>query len=305
MCEWLTRVPRLARAVALVVVAMCVLFVLDGGGARAATGEASSGGSRETIEISVGIPPLAYLIERIGGGFVSVSTLLVSGQDPHTFEPTPRQVVSLIGADIYFSAGLPFEERMVDKIRGSGAQVTVVELIEHADCGHHCEDDGHGHEDPHVWLSPAHLEGMARAVAGVLSAYDPEHSEVYERNLRELCLEIEDVDNSLRQMLTPFAGREFLTYHSVLGHIAREYGLVEVSIESEGKSPGAKGLASIIERARSNQIRVVFVQPQFDDTSAKLIARAIGASVVSIDPLKKDVLLNLLEIAEQLVLAMD
>lgn len=255
------------------------------------------------VEVSVGIPPLAFLVEEIGGEHVTVSTLLVSGQDPHTFEPTPRQVVGLTGADLYFSVDLPFEERMLGKIGGSGIGLIVIDTIEST--GHRLGSaDSHEHSDPHVWLSPAHLQAMASTIASALSAYDGERASEYEQNLQDLLNEITATDSSIRGKLSAFGGREFLIYHSALEHFAETYGLVEVAIETDGKSPGAKALARIIERAKSNRIRAVFVQPQFDDSSAQLIAEAIGAEVISIDPLEKDVLNNLLSIAEQLAEAM-
>lgn len=296
MYERLTRSGRIASVTVLVAVVLCALPIA---GVRSADIADVSVDARETIKVSVGIPPLAYLVERIGDARVSVSTLLVAGQDPHTFEPTPRQIVGLTGADMYFSVGLPFEERMLAKIQGSGAPLKAIEVTEGSEHEHHVN------QDPHIWLSPAHLENMAGVVAGALAAHDPGHSAVYEQNLEKLCSEIRNVGNAMREILEPFTGREFLTYHSVLSHIAQEFGLTEVSIEEEGKSPGARALANIIERARSSRIRVVFTQPQFDDTSAKLIAGAIGGSIASIDPLDRDVLANLLDIAQQLALAME
>jgi zinc transport system substrate-binding protein len=260
-----------------------------------------------TVDVAVGIPPLAFLVERIGGEHVTVSTLLVAGQDPHTFEPTPRQVVGLTSADLYFSVDLPFEERMLSKVSGSGVGLTIIDTVEEdaGDAEHHLDEvDSHGHSDPHVWLSPAHLQAMARTIASALSANDGEHADEYRQNLQSLLDEIEATDRRIHQKLSGFAGREFLIYHSALGHFAQTYGLVEVAIEVEGKSPGAKALANIIERARSNKIRAVFVQPQFDDSSARLIAEAIGAEVITLDPLKKDVLANLESIAEHLAATM-
>ncbi len=260
----------------------------------------------ETVKVSVGIPPLAYLVERIGGDRVSVEVLLLSGQDPHTFEPTPRQIMGPTGADVYFSVGLPFEERLASKIRGSGSSLVIVDTSGHEPEIGHTSDSAstHEHEDPHIWLAPSHLAKQAAAIFDVLVSLDPEHSGTYERNFEELRTDIDRIDDRIRQLLDRYQGREFLVYHSALGYFAREYGLIEVAIEAEGKSPGAKALTAIIERAKSEGIKAVFVQPQFDDSTARVIAEAIGAAVMQIDPLERDVLSNLLSIAEQLAGAM-
>ena len=288
-------------------------------------------GAAATVKVSVGIPPLAYLIERVGGERVSVSTLVVSGQDPHTFEPTPKQVMSLTSADLYFSAGLPFEERLLSKIAGSGSRLVIVDTAQGIKCERHeaspgepASLDGHGsahghaspnanhrdhadrdaHDDPHIWLSPAHLLVQARTIADALMQLDPEHAAEYERNLLTLLDDIAEADRIISAELQPLRGREFLVYHSALSHFAETYGLGEISIETDGKSPGAKALEYIIERARASRIRVVFVQPQFDSSVAQLVAEALGADVVSIDPLEKDILCNLRSIAASLADAM-
>ena len=47
-------------------------------------------------------PEWAALAAEIGGELVEVDVLVKPGQEPHTFEPTPRQVMSLGRARIFF-----------------------------------------------------------------------------------------------------------------------------------------------------------------------------------------------------------
>ena len=62
-----------------------------------------------SLPVAVSVLPQKYLVERIGGRWVTVSSLVSSGKDPHTFEPTPAQVAQLAKAQLYFATGMSFE----------------------------------------------------------------------------------------------------------------------------------------------------------------------------------------------------
>lgn len=82
----------------------------------------------EKLSVFVSIAPQAYIVERVGSPHVTVGVLVQTGQDPHTFEPTPRQVMALGRAVVYFKLGLPFEERVLGKLRSVGAGPAVVDM---------------------------------------------------------------------------------------------------------------------------------------------------------------------------------
>jgi len=82
-------------------------------------------------------------------------------------------------------------------------------------------------------------------------------------------------------------------FHPAFGYFADAYGLTQVPVEFEGKEPGARQLAGLIDRARADGVRVIFVQPQFSGKSAAVVAAAIGGAVIPINPLSRDYLANL------------
>jgi zinc transport system substrate-binding protein len=99
--------------------------------------------------------------------------------------------------------------------------------------------------------------------------------------------------------LGPLKGREILVFHPAFGYFAERYGLTQRAVESEGKEPGPRQLAALIDTARERGVRVVFVQPQFSRSSAEKIAEAIGGAVVPMDPLASDYLANLERMATE------
>jgi zinc transport system substrate-binding protein len=111
--------------------------------------------------------------------------------------------------------------------------------------------------------------------------------------------DLDRLDARLRESLAPLKGRDFFVYHPAFGYFADAYGLRQIPVEIEGKEPTARQLARLIDRARAEGVRVIFVQPQFSAKSAQAIATAIGGSVIPLDDLAKDYLANLAAMAEK------
>ncbi|MEJ2025880.1 MAG: zinc ABC transporter substrate-binding protein, partial [Deltaproteobacteria bacterium] len=139
---------------------------------------------------------------------------------------------------------------------------------------------------------------QARNIANGLARIDPANREDYEANCRKFIREAKDLDHHIRKILIPRAtGKSFLVFHPSWGYFARDYGLRQIAIEREGKAPGPKHLGGLIDFARKSSVRAIFVQPQFSRKSAQIVARAIGARVVSADPLAEDWAQNLMHVA--------
>jgi zinc transport system substrate-binding protein len=108
------------------------------------------------------------------------------------------------------------------------------------------------------------------------------------RIMRPLQETLTQLNREFRQALEGFENRKFLVFHPSWGYFAQAHGLHKVPVEVEGKSPKPAHLHDIIEHAKRDKIRVVFLQPQFSTMSARTIAAAIGAKVVVADPLAED-----------------
>lgn len=258
------------------------------------------------IQAVTGIAPLSYLVEQIGGDRVRVGTLIPAGQDPHTFEPRPGQVTELNRAAIYFALDMPFEQILLDRlprrqdtgprIIGVSRGIDKIPLPEH----HHDHDHRHGKKnhqhgelDPHIWLGPPQLLIIIDHIRAGLSTVDPEYAAFYQDNHDRLRATIEELHERLREKLAPLAGRTFFVYHPAFGYFAEAYGLHQRAVEISGKSPAPRQLITLIQLAREEGVRVIFVQPQFDHRSAAAVARAIDGRVIPLDPMAADLPANL------------
>jgi zinc transport system substrate-binding protein len=157
-----------------------------------------------------------------------------------------------------------------------------------------------GEPDPHIWLSPRLAKIIAANLARALEKLDPAHAAVYRRNLAALDHDLDRVDARLAKALAPLKGREFLVFHPAFGYFGDAYGLKQIPVRIEGKRPGPKSLARVIQLARDRHIRVIFVQSQFPPKAAQRIAQAIGGVATVMDPLARDYLANLERMASEL-----
>ena len=262
------------------------------------------------------ILPQAWFVERIGGPRVRVDTLVAPGQNPHTYEPTPKQMARLARAGVYFSVGFPFEKQILEKVTADNPALRVVDTragvtlryLTKEEAAHeeaeHGGKEGHGEEagepDPHFWLSPRNAGIMAATIAKGLAEADPGHAAEYEERRAALQADLDKTDAALAKALAPLKGRPLFVYHPAFGYFADAYGLKQVAVEIEGKEPSAKQLGAMIDEARKAGARVVFVQPQFSKKSAEAVAKAIGGVVVEMDDLAPDYLKNLDDMAAKI-----
>jgi zinc transport system substrate-binding protein len=263
------------------------------------------------VRVAVSVPPLAEFAQRVGGDRVSVQTLVGPGQNPHSFEPTARQVEELTGAQLFWRVGMPFEEAWIGRLQSQNRALNVLDARTGLDLppppghdalqgDHRPQNHDHGH-DPHVWTSPVLVLTMAPKLADALAAIDPANAATYRANAAAFGAELQALDAELRQTLNPLKYRRFLVYHPAWGEFAAAYGLEQVAIERDGKEPGARSLAGIASQARRDGIRVIFLQPQSSARSAQTLAREIGARVVIVDSLARDYAGTLRTLARALV----
>jgi zinc transport system substrate-binding protein len=262
--------------------------------------------------VFVSVEPQRFFVERIGGSGMKVEALVGPGQSPATLDPSPKTIARLSSADLYFRTGLPFEEVLLNRFKEGHPGLKIVdvrrglELVKLEGHGHKDEDKGQGggELDPHIWLSPRLSMTQARVISEALCEADPARAALYRRNLEALITDLERVDAELAALLAPYKGREFLVFHPSFGYFARAYGLKQVAVEHEGKEPGARSMARLVDRARKAGVSAVVAQPQFADRAARAIAGALGGTVIKADPLAADYLENLERIARALMKAM-
>lgn len=260
----------------------------------------------ELLRVSVSVLPLESLIKEIGGDLVEVRSLQREGDSCSHFEPRPSSVTWLAGSALFFRVGVGYENGILRKIQQQYPAMRVHDLREAVEirqlAGHHGHSHHHGacsdlHADPHVWLDPVRLAEMAEWVAGRLGESLPAERERFMEQARGFRERAMALHFRLVKMLGPHRGSAFYVYHPALGYFAERYGLQQVSIAGASGAPTPRQLQQLAERARSQGVRVILVQPQESRRHAEVVAGAIGARLVEIDPMSPDWESNLLQLA--------
>ncbi len=260
------------------------------------------------LTVFVSILPQKYFVEKIGGDRVDVHVMVKPGASPAVYEPRPLQMEILSTADVYFAIGVPFEKVWLDRLSAANPGMRIVATYagtKRFEMGKDRHGGGHSHSfDPHIWTSPPLVTLQARHILTTLQKLDPANYQAYEKNFKGFVIEIVDLDADIRGHLKELAHRRFMVFHPSWRYFADAYDLEQIPVEKEGDSPKPAELIGLIEQARTHQIDTVFVQPQFSDKSARLIAGEIGGDVVTADPLAPDWAENLRHVARELAAAL-
>lgn len=261
------------------------------------------------VEMYVSIAPLKYFVERIGGEHVHVQVMVAPGHSPATYEPTPRQMVTVTNAHIYVRIGVPFESVWMARIQAAHPELDVIDARDGMDLtpmryqslqisDRPDLDHTHGPGDPHVWLDPALAKVIATNIRDGLKRVDRINAESYERNTEVVLAELRQLDAELRRLTESSENGIFLVFHPAWSYFARAYGLVQLAVEYEGKEPGPAALSRLIEIVKQENISTIFVQKQFSTRVAATLAEEVEGDVVVLDPLAEDYIENLLRAAK-------
>jgi zinc transport system substrate-binding protein len=246
--------------------------------------------------VAVSIVPQEWFVSRIGGERVRTLVLAGQGQNPHNYEPTPRQIKGLAGAGAWILSGAEFEITLRPKVEKlfpalpivDGAAGVVLRRLDNDG------DDGeHGEFDRHTWLGREPAKILAAHVRETLIALDSPGAAFYADNYDRLVREIDAEFDLLRRDLAPLRGTNIFVYHPSFGYFLDEFDLKQQAVETGGKTPGPRELSRLIALAQREQPAAIFVQAQFPVSAARTVADAVGAVTVSLDPLAPDWLANI------------
>ncbi|QIA06316.1 metal ABC transporter solute-binding protein, Zn/Mn family [Draconibacterium halophilum] len=254
--------------------------------------------------VTVSILPQKTFVEKIAGDDFEVNLLIPPGSSPAAYTLLPSQLKDITRSAIWFRIGyIGFEHSWSDKIAQANSDMKVVNISEGLDLiadkmeqhGDHVHIDG---VDPHVWLSPVLVKQMAKVILDELSTLKPEKAAEYQTNYLRFVKECDQLHVDLKNQLKDYAGRKFIVFHPSLSYYAREYGLDQHSLETGGKEPTPQLLRNVVDMAKTEGIKIVYIQSEFDREHARVFADEIGGEIIQIWPLNPEWEENLRHITE-------
>lgn len=246
------------------------------------------------LTVAVTILPQKQFVERIAGDYARTIVLVPPGADPHTHEPTPKQLEDISQASVYVKvgSGIEFERAWMDKLSGVNPRMAVVDSSTGIPLISSQSDEGSG-ADPHIWLSPKNAKIMVENTYQGLARADPLHKAEYRANADLYLKELDTLDADISHEISRKQIQTIMVYHPAWSYFARDYGLIQIPIETDGKDPTPKGIENLVRQAKEGNITVVFASPEYSTKSADVIAKEIGGSVALVSPLEEDYLGNI------------
>jgi ABC-type Zn uptake system ZnuABC Zn-binding protein ZnuA len=240
------------------------------------------------------------VVKNVAGDRIELTTLIGPGQDPHTYQPTPRDIAAIERADVVFINGFHLEEGLESTIvaaAGKGSPVVSVSAgilprPSSPDQGSSQTPDAQAQDhvtgDPHVWFDPANVKVWTENIEKSLSALDPGNAATYRANAAAYARQLDELDAAIRAQVAsiPADRRKLVTDHEALGYFADRYGFqvlgAVIPSVSTSAEPSGGELASLVDVIRAQGVPAIFIGTTTNPKVADLVARETGAQVLSL-----------------------
>ena len=293
---------RLAPAIAALLVALLLAACGSGGQADAPSpgatpttspqGTAPPTSAKPHLRAAATLPVFADFVRELGGDNVDVFSILPSGADPHTYEPTPSDIRRIAEADIIFVNDLQpdLEGSILDVIESNKGQDTRVipfmaNLISPRaqELGDPEITAAQAGDNPHLWLDPLLARAYADVIADALASEDAGNAALYGDNLTRYGQRLSQIDDEIAAAVQqiPPESRKLVTPHDAFPHLARRYGLdiVGFVVPGPGQDPSPRDIADLTRAISDQSVPAVFTEPQIGADSRLLEQIAADAGV--------------------------
>ncbi|HET9589093.1 MAG TPA: metal ABC transporter substrate-binding protein [Anaerolineales bacterium] len=228
---------------------------------------------------------LADITRNVAGDRLPVESLLPSGADPHSYEPTPQDVAKIEQSRLLILNGAEYEHFLEDLLENAGGEREVVEAS--AGLSLRTDPEGEHGVDPHLWLDPNHVIFYVENIREGLTHLDPDGAAIYQSNAEAYLAELQELDAWIIEQAAqiPAERRLLVTNHEALGYFADRYGFTVagtvVESFSSDAAPSARQMAALVEQIRSSGAPAIFLDASDNPSLARQIAAETGVTVVT------------------------
>ncbi len=251
--------------------------------------------SNSNLTVAVSIPPQEAFVKAVCGDKADVITMIPAGASAESYEMSPKEITAFANSDIYFSIGVPAEEKGI--IPHISKETKLVDLT-YAVSSVYTDLKIGNEKDPHIWLSPKRAIVTVEEISNQMCELDPENAEFYRKNATDYTDKLNSINNEIANLFKDKRKKVFYISHPSYGYFASDFGLDMISLEKNGKEVTPKELAEITEIAKQNGVKIIFCQEETSKKQAELLAKEIGARVEILKPLSPDYCENLQKTAD-------
>jgi zinc/manganese transport system substrate-binding protein len=276
-------------------------ITLTGGGAAILTfARQPAQAAKGQLKVVTSTEDMAALAREVGGDRISVESLGRGYQDSHFVEPKPSFISKVHGADLLISVGLQLEigwlPPLITQSRNPRVQPGAAGYLEGSQFADVLEKpaggvsrsmgDVHPLGNPHFWLDPKNGRAVALGIANKLSELKPEDAAYFAQRYKDFDTRLAAAEKGWDQKMAPYRGRKVITFHQSWPNFAKRFG-IEVAgyIEPKpGIPPTPSHTLALIGQMKSQNIKVIWVEPYFDTKVPNSIANAVGGEAIVLLP---------------------
>ncbi len=224
---------------------------------------------------------IADMARNVAGDAAEVVSVTKPGAEIHGYEPTPRDLVKALDADLVLWNGMNLELWFEQFLRNLGdtPAATVSEGVVEIPIA---EGSYEGKPNPHAWMGLENALIYVDNIQAALAKHDPENAGVYATNAEAYKAEIAGAIEPLRDLIAevPETQRWLATCEGAFSYLARDMGLQELYLwpMNADQTGTPQQVRKVIDGVRDNDIPVVFCESTVNTAPAEQVARETGAA---------------------------
>ena len=240
---------------------------------------------------------LGALVKALVGDQANVVVLIPNGQDPHEWEPSAKDIETLMKADLIVQNGLTLEgglEKTLSQAASAGVKsftasdhITVRKVGQGQGIPNAGSDQNVGASDPHLWMDPLMMKQVVLALSDQIKADLAIDLSV---QAQDLATQLDTLNTEIVAMVAglPETNRKLVTGHEILGYFADRYGFKLVgaiipSLNSQAQVSAAD-LAALKTLIQENQVKAIFSELGTPIAISDAIGRETGVKVIQLSP---------------------
>jgi len=246
------------------------------------------------LQVITSFRPITLLVVPVAGDYAQVTQILPPGAEPHEYEPTPADAITLARGKILFYDGPTMEPWAENLATAANPDITRVSFISAIPPTVLAQMNGTNPEfpdmaqDPHLWLSPPLAEYFVSSVADHLAAADPANATGYHRNADAFIARLKNLNYDYATGLSNCTTRTFLTSHAFLDYQAAAYNLTALSITglSPDAEPSVRQMAEILNESKTDNVQGVLAETDEVQALSQSVATELDLPVYSYDTME-------------------
>ncbi|MCE4971872.1 zinc ABC transporter substrate-binding protein [Staphylococcus chromogenes] len=248
------------------------------------------------LEVKTTVYPLKSFAQQIGGKYVDVESVYPNGVDPHTYDPSQKQMVDIGKSDLFVYTGDnldPIAKKIAKAINDKDKTLSLEASLdknndllkgeEHEHEHDHGEEHEHHHGkyDPHIWLDPVISQKFAKEIKDELVEKDSEHKGYYEDNYKKLVKDLKGIDKDMKQAVKGNEGKTVYISHDSIGYLADRYNFEQEGVQNmNAEEPSQKDLTNIVKQIKKDNVKHILVEENVSNKVTDTVRKETDAKTI-------------------------